>query len=309
MMKDKLTKEELIDKINGLLDDDIIEFDAPMKNYTTFKLGGPADVLVKPQSMEQLKTIVQFCVNNDVNYIVLGRGSNVLVGDKGFRGVVILLAGNFSDCEVDGNVVKAQAGILLSKMANIVLDNGLAGFEFASGIPGTLGGAIYMNAGAYGGEIKDVIKDATILTKDGEFVTLSKDEMQLGYRTSYMMDNKAVVLKGTFCFEKGNKKDIRAKMNELNSRRKEKQPLEFPSAGSVFKRPTGYYAGKLIMDSELGGYRIGGVSVSKKHCGFIINDKNGTSKDVVDLINHIKNEVYSKFGVMLECEVRMIGEF
>ncbi len=302
-------KRDLIEKIKIRFDKNKLIFDEPLSEHTTFKLGGIADVLFEPSSKEEIKDMIDFCKSNDLDYFVLGRGSNILVGDKGFRGVVIHIANNYSDYEIDGNIVKAQAGILLSKLASIVYKESLQGFEFASGIPGTLGGAIFMNAGAYGGEIKDVLVSASILKEDGEIVELSNADLKLAYRKSLISENGGIVLDGTFKFEKGDPQKIREKTIDLNSRRKAKQPLELPSAGSTFKRPVGYYAGKLIMDSGLGGYRVGGVSVSKKHCGFVVNDKNGTSADVLALIDDIKAKVYADSGVRLECEVKMIGEF
>lgn len=302
-------KRELIEELNNRFDKNKLIFDEPLSEHTTFKLGGVADVLFEPSKKEEIKEMIDFCKDSGLDYFVLGRGSNILVGDKGFRGVVIHIADNFSDYEVDGNVVKAQAGILLSKLASIVLKSSLTGFEFASGIPGTLGGAIFMNAGAYGGEIKDVLISASVLTKEGEIVEFSNADLKLAYRKSIISENGGIVLDGTFKFEKGDPEEIKEKTFDLNSRRKAKQPLELPSAGSTFKRPVGYYAGKLIMDSGLAGYRVGGVSVSKKHCGFVVNDENGTSADVLALINAIKAKVYEDSGVRLECEVKMIGEF
>ncbi len=286
-----------------------ISFDVLLKDYTSFKLGGPADIFFRPNDNEDLRNMINFCRERELEYFVLGRGSNVLVGDKGFRGIVISLGENFSSYEVDGNTVKAQAGIALSKLADIILDASLTGFEFASGIPGSLGGAVYMNAGAYGGEIKDVLVNATVLTKAGEILELSNADLDFGYRKTKVMEMGAIVLEASFSFEKADRTEIQAKMEDLNSRRREKQPLEFPSAGSTFKRPEGYYAGKLIMDSGLAGYRVGGASVSAKHCGFVINDRGATSAEVVRLIDDIKARVFENFEVEMECEVRFVGEF
>ncbi len=300
---------DLRQKLINRFDENKLIFDEPLSEHTTFKLGGDADVLFEPSSKLEIKDMIDFCTENKLDYFVLGRGSNILVGDKGFRGVVIHIANNFSEYEIEGNVVKAQAGILLSKLASVIFKASLQGFEFASGIPGTLGGAIFMNAGAYGGEIKDVLLSASVLTEEGEIVELSNEELKLAYRKSLISEKGGVILEGTFKFEKGDPEKIKEKTVDLNSRRKAKQPLELPSAGSTFKRPVGYYAGKLIMDSGLAGYRVGGVSVSKKHCGFVVNDKNGTSADVLALIDDIKAKVYQDSGVRLECEVKMIGEF
>ncbi len=285
------------------------EFDNQLRDFTSFKLGGPCDIMFIPKSSEDIKQMVSFCREHKIDFFILGRGSNLLVSDSGYRGAAILISTNMSEYEVRGDVIWAQAGILLSKMANVALSNSLSGFEFASGIPGTLGGAIFMNAGAYGGEIKDVIVNCEILTLEGEIVSKEVNELDLAYRSSNIMKDGGIVLSGTFKFKKGDPKEIKSLMQNLNKKRKNKQPLELPSAGSTFKRPTGYYAGKLIMDSGLGGFRIGGASVSSKHCGFIVNDDHATSNDVVKVINHVKRTVKNNYGVDLECEVRFIGDF
>ncbi len=256
--------------------------------------------------------MITYCRSNDISYYIIGNGSNLLVSDEGYRGVIIQVYKNLSHILLDGCKVYAEAGVLLSKLAKTIYKSSLGGFEFASGgIPGTLGGAVYMNAGAYGGEIKDILVDATILSRDGEFKTVTCHELELGYRHSVLMDRGGdIVVSANMVFEQSDQESIKTLMDELNQRRKDKQPpLEKPSAGSTFKRPVGYYAGKLIMDAGLRGYQIGGARVSDKHCGFVINTGNASSKDVVNLIEHIQNEVKRKFGVDLEPEVRMIGEF
>lgn len=289
----------------SITDDKSVFCDEPMSNHTSFRIGGSADFLVLPKSREEVVHLVSALKDNGIRYIVMGNGSNLLVDDDGIRGVVIKIARNMSDVTVQGNVLTADSGVLLSRLSNIALDNSLTGIEFASGIPGTLGGAVMMNAGAYGGEMKDVVTETTYLTSDGEIKTIRGEEHGFGYRTSIFTSGD-VILSSTLVLEKGDKKEIRNKIAELNSRRREKQPLEFPSAGSAFKRPEGYFAGKLIEDAGLKGYKIGGASVSEKHSGFIVSDGTATCRDVLSLIEHIKSEVYSKFSVELESEIRYI---
>lgn len=280
-----------------------------MRRHTSFKIGGPADLFFRPKSVEHLAWMLRFCREKDIPFYIMGNGSNLLVGDKGYRGVVIQVYKNLSNFKIEGCRVEAEAGILLAKLASKIYEARLTGFEFASGIPGTLGGAVYMNAGAYGGEIKDVLLSATVLTRDGTIKTLDKEALELGYRHSALMANKDIVLSAVMALKDGEQEAIRAMMNELNQRRKDKQPVEKPSAGSTFKRPVGYYAGKLIMDAGLRGYQIGGAQVSYKHCGFVINTGDATAEDVLNLVTHIQREVKGQFGVDLEPEVRMIGEF
>ena len=303
----------LNDKIIEIVGSDNLYLDEVMKNHTTFKVGGSADRFVKPQSMEQVKDLIKLLKDNNENYYIIGKGSNLLVGDKGFRGTIVCIYNTLDDVSVtnvgDKYIVKAGAGIMLTKLANIIVDNSLTGFEFASGIPGTLGGAVAMNAGAYGGEIKDCIVAATVLNSDGDIVRLSVDELELAYRNSIILKKGYIVLEAEFEFVKGDLDTIRATSLELNMRRKEKQPLEYPSAGSTFKRPEGYFAGKLIMDSGLRGYSVGGAQVSEKHCGFVINKDNATAGDIRELMAHVDSVVYDKYNVHLEPEVRMIGEF
>lgn len=301
----KCYKEEIIRRFNS----ETLLWQEPMKLHTSFKIGGPADLFFVPKSVDKLMEMIQFCREFSLPFYIMGNGSNLLVGDKGYRGVVIQVYKNLSGFSIEGNRVKAEAGILLSTLANRIYEAGLEGFEFASGIPGTLGGAVYMNAGAYGGEMKDVIVAAKVLTRDGQIKSLSNKALDLSYRHSALMKEGDIVISTELMLGAGVQKDIRGKMDDLNFRRKDKQPLEKPSAGSTFKRPEGYYAGKLIMDAGLRGYQIGGAQVSEKHCGFVINTGNATSRDVMALIKYIQKEVKKQFGVDLEPEVRMIGDF
>ncbi len=283
--------------------------DEPMKDHTTFKIGGNADFLVSPSSVEEISNIISFIKENHINFAVIGNGSNILVSDKGFRGVIIRLHKSFADYTVEDESITAQGGILLSRLASVALENSLTGLEFASGIPGSLAGATFMNAGAYGPEMKDVIEEVTFLDKDCEIKTIGVKECDFGYRTSYFSKNDAIVLTVKLKLKKGNKDEIKKTMEELSKRRLDKQPLTFPSAGSVFKRPQGHFAGALVEQAGLKNYSIGGAMVSEKHAGFIINTGNATCEDVLNLIEYIKKIVYEKFGVTLEPEVRILGEF
>ncbi|MBE7012880.1 MAG: UDP-N-acetylmuramate dehydrogenase [Ruminococcaceae bacterium] len=291
--------------LKNILNEKSILCDEPMKNHTSFKIGGNADFVVLPESVEEVAMVVSALKENGIRYTVMGNGSNLLVDDAGLRGVVIKLARNFSGAIVEGNTISAESGILLSKLSNIALANSLKGLEFASGIPGTLGGAVIMNAGAYGGEMKDVVVKTVYLDSNGEIKSVEGADHGFGYRKS-MFTSKDVVLHSTLVLSQGNKDEIKDKMSELNSQRKAKQPLEFPSAGSAFKRPEGYFAGKLIQDAGLKGYKIGGASVSEKHSGFIISDGSATCSDVLALIDHIQKEVFRQFSVELESEIRYI---
>ena len=283
--------------------------DEPMSKHTTFRVGGPADYFVMPQSMEEVQKIVAFCKESNMPYYIIGNGSNLLVSDSGYRGVIIQIYKNMSEITVEGNQVKAQAGALLSKIGNIALEASLSGFEFAAGIPGTVGGAVVMNAGAYGGEMKDALVSATVLTQDGEILTLYNEELELGYRTSIIAKKNYVVLEAVYELQPAEKEDIRGKMDELKVQRVTKQPLEYPSAGSTFKRPEGHFAGKLIQDAGLRGFQVGGAQVSEKHCGFVINKENATAADVIELMKQVSDKVMQEFGVCLEPEVKMLGEF
>ena len=286
-----------------------VRTDEPMKQHTTFRIGGAADYFVSPQTTDQIKNIIDLCKSEAMPWYVIGNGSNLLVGDKGIPGVVIEFGANASFIEVKENMIRAEAGALLSKVAHKALEASLGGMEFAAGIPGSIGGAVVMNAGAYGGEMKDILVSADLLTKDGEVVEVPVEEISLSYRHSRVMETGEVVLGVTLKLVSGEKEKIEAVMQELRQKRQEKQPLEFPSAGSTFKRPEGYFAGKLIMDAGLRGYTVGGAQVSEKHCGFVINHANATAADVRQLMQDVKEKVKEQFGVELEPEVKMIGEF
>ena len=283
--------------------------DEPMKMHTTFRIGGPADYFIQPSKIEEIRRIVAVCRECSIPYYIMGNGSNLLVGDKGFRGVIVQVFKQMSDVYADGERVYAQAGALLSKTAAVACEASLTGMEFASGIPGTLGGALRMTAGAYGGEMKQIVESAGVLTSEGEVLNLTNEELGMGYRTSVIAKNDYVALSAVLKLEKGDRQEIRAYMEDLKERRVTKQPLEFGSAGSTFKRPEGYFAGKLIQDSGMQGYRVGDAQVSEKHCGFVINRGNATAAEVMQLMKDVADRVEEKFGVRLEPEVRRIGEF
>ena len=291
------------------LGSDNVRLHEPMKKHTTFRIGGPADYYLCPHSTEELQKILQICRENKLEFFILGNGSNLLVSDKGYRGVVIQLWKNFSDIETEDNTITVKAGALLSKVAAEALEESLTGMEFASGIPGTMGGAVMMNAGAYGGEMKDIIREVTVLTREGELLTLSKEEMNFGYRTSVVKEKGYVVISAELQLRKGDREEIRKVMDEIKEKRVTKQPLDMPSAGSTFKRPEGYFAGKLIMDAGLRGFSVGGAQISEKHCGFVVNKGDATAADVLGLIGEVQKRVQEKFGVALEPEVKFLGEF
>lgn len=280
----------------------------PLKNHVSFKTGGNAKYFVTPENAEQLVCVIKALRENGEKYFVMGNGSNLLVSDSGFDGTVICIGRNMSAITVNGCEITAMSGALLSRIASVALKASLTGFEFASGIPGSLGGAVVMNAGAYGGEMKDVIVKTEYLSKDGELKCVSGEEHGFGYRKSIFAEGD-VVISSVISLKHGDSDKIRSTMDELNCRRREKQPLEYPSAGSTFKRPEGYFAAKLIDDSGLRGFKCGGAMVSEKHCGFVINYDNATSSDIYRLMGHVKSVVYDKFGVMLEPEVRLLGDF
>lgn len=282
--------------------------DALLKDYTSFKIGGKADVMVFPDSVDKFSNVVAYLSVNKISYFVIGKGSNLLVSDNGFRGVVINTC-KFDSIELaDETTIVCASGTSLSRLCRFALDNSLSGLEFAFGIPGTAGGAAYMNAGAYGGEMKDVLVSCKHLTANGEIKEFCGEELGLSYRHSSYSDTDNIILSLTLKLRKGEKSEIKAKMDDLIGRRKDKQPLEYPSAGSTFKRPEGYFAGALIEQCGLKGHTVGGAQVSEKHAGFVINVGNATCKDVVDLIEHCKETVYSAAGVTLEPEVKIIGQ-
>ncbi len=281
-----------------------------MSRHTTFKVGGPCSILVKVEKTEWLCKILPLLVKEEIPYLFLGNGSNLLVSDKGFNGVVLTFAGSLADeITVEDDRVSASAGVLLSMVAKRALDNGLTGFEFAAGIPGTVGGAMVMNAGAYDGEMKQVVESVEVADTQGNIRVFSCEEMEFGYRTSILKRESYIVTKVWFRLTKGDATLIKEKMDDLAARRREKQPLEYPSAGSTFKRPEGHFAGKLIMDAGLRGYQVGGARVSDKHCGFVINAEDATAADVHNLMCDVIKTVEEKFQVTLEPEVIKIGEF
>ncbi|NMA82262.1 MAG: UDP-N-acetylmuramate dehydrogenase [Epulopiscium sp.] len=303
-----MQQEEIIQRLQQKVHSHCILVKEPMKNHTSFKIGGPADLFIIPESQDQLIHAVATCKELQVPYYIMGNGSNLLVSDKGYRGVIIQVYKNLSHFTIEGETVWAESGILLSTLSKKILAAELEGFEFASGIPGTLGGALYMNAGAYGGEMKDIVEAVHLINEQGGAMILSNEEMEFGYRRSILQEKSYIVTAAKMKLKKGDPKAIIEKMQDFTERRKTKQPLEYPSAGSAFKRPEGFFAGKLVMDAGLRGYRIGGAQVSEKHCGFIINTGDATAQDVKALLLYVQDKVFEKFGVQLEPEVRMIGE-
>lgn len=281
----------------------------PMKLHTTFRIGGPAQYLVAPRTKEEVQEVVRLCREEGMPWYIIGNGSNLLVSDKGYRGVVIQLFKDFADIRTEGTRIFAQAGASLAKIAAEALRNSLTGFEFAAGIPGTLGGACIMNAGAYGGEMKDVLESVTVLDGQGDIRVLPREELDMGYRTSRAAREGYIVLEAVIALEPGDESKIREKLEDLKERRTSKQPLEYPSAGSTFKRPEGYFAGKLIQDAGLRGLRVGDAMVSEKHCGFVINCGSATAADVDRLIRQVQERVREDSGVTLEPEVKRLGEF
>lgn len=284
-----------------------VKIDENLSSYVNFKVGGPADILLIPEAKEQIKKSICICKENNIPVYVIGNGSNILVRDGGFRGVVISLKA-VNNIAVNDERIEAECGAMLKSVSDKAMENSLTGFEFACGIPGTIGGAVFMNAGAYDGEISHVIESADVIDENCNVITLTNDELDFGYRSSLVMKKGYTVLSAVFKLKKGHVKTIKELVDDLTNKRESKQPLEYPSAGSTFKRPTGYFAGKLIQDAGLKGYSIGGAAVSEKHSGFVINKGNATAKDITDLIKHIQNEVKKQFGVDLHTEVRIIGE-
>lgn len=284
-----------------------IKVNESLKKYTMTKLGGKADVFVLPETEEQAAAVVKYASLNNIPLLMLGNGSNMVVRDGGVRGIVLTFA-FLNEIRVDGNVAYAQSGALIKEVSKQVAAQSLSGFEFACGIPGSIGGAMAMNAGAYGGEIKDIVTSCTVLTPEGEMLTLSNEELELSYRKSIISKNGYYVLSATFQLAKGDQQQIDGKIADLTYQRESKQPLEYPSAGSVFKRPPGYFAGKLIQDSELQGKGVGGAEVSTKHAGFIVNKDNATAKDYIQTIQMVQRVVKEKFDVELEMEVKIVGE-
>ena len=299
---------EFEEKLRKIVNEGELWVNEPMSAHTTFRIGGPADFLVTPGTAGQLKEILALCREENQPFFILGNGSNLLVGDRGYSGTMICLS-RLSAVETEETCIRAQAGALLSKIAREACERSLAGFEFAAGIPGSLGGAVVMNAGDYGGELKDVLVNVTVMDREGNILKKTPEELCMGYRTSSVLSEEYVVLEAEINLEKGDRRLIRARMDDLAARRREKQPLEYPSAGSTFKRPEGYFAGKLIDDAGLRGFRVGGAQVAEKHCGFVINREQATAADVMELCRRVSGAVKEQFGVELEMEVKTIGNF
>ena len=302
-------ENRVIERLRAEAGEQVIKLNEPMAAHTTFRIGGPADVFAVPENADQAAVILGICREEGVPFFILGNGSNLLVSDSGFRGVVIQIYRNMSALKTEGQRITAEAGASLASVSAAARDASLTGLEFASGIPGTVGGAVVMNAGAYGGEIKNVLAEAVVLTDRGQIRTVAASDLGLAYRTSVIREKGYTVVRAVFRLEKGETDAIRMTMQDLARRRIEKQPLEYPSAGSTFKRPEGYFAGKLIMDAGFRGYCVGDACVSEKHCGFIINKGHATAADVKKLMQEVTDGVFSRFGVRLEPEVRFLGDF
>ena len=300
--------QSFYDKLNNVIGKDSILIDEPMSRHTTFRVGGPADFFVTPKAKEEVRDVICICKEAGMPYYIIGNGSNLLVSDAGYRGVIVQIYKEMNEVKVEGDLVKAQAGALLSGIAAKALGAELSGFEFASGIPGTIGGACVMNAGAYGGEMKDVLESVTVLTGEGMIIELGRNALELGYRTSVIAKNGYIVLGAALKLERGDGEKIKTYMDELKEKRVTKQPLEYPSAGSTFKRPEGYFAGKLIEDAGLRGFQVGGAQVSEKHCGFVINRDHATAADIMELMRQVQIRVKENSGVNLEPEVKRLGD-
>jgi len=301
--------EAVYEYIRANVPEEDILTEEPMSRHTTFRIGGEAACFIRISSEEQLRKLIPYFENVGVEYFVLGKGSNLLVGDKGYPGVILQISDACQQIEAEENRLQVQAGAALSKVALFAMERGLEGLEFAAGIPGTVGGGVVMNAGAYGGEMKQVVESVRVLSSEGEILTLDNDTMEFGYRTSIIRNRNFTVLSVTFRLREGNREEIRARIEDFQKRRMEKQPLNYPSAGSTFKRPEGYFAGKLIMDAGLRGFQIGDARVSDKHCGFVVNVGKATARDVTDVIEEVQERVRERFGVSLEREVIYLGEF
>lgn len=300
--------ELIYHKLKNFIPEERIKINESMKNHTSFRIGGPADILVLPQDVQEIKKIVAFCKGEGVPFFVMGNGTNLLVKDKGIRGVVIKLAQNFNDIEVNKNLIRCKAGVAVSTIGRVALENSLSGLEFSCGIPGSVGGAVVMNAGAYGGQMADVVKKVSVMDFEGNIYDMSKNELEYSYRYSVLQKGDRILLDVEMELSPGDYNDIKTRMEDFLARRKQKQPLNLPSAGSAFKRPPGNFAGYLIEKAGLKGYRIGGAMVSDLHAGFIVNIDNATCEDVLNLINHIQKEVKEKFNVELEPEIKIQGE-
>ncbi len=298
-----MVSEAVIQTLSEFVSEKNIHIDEPMAAHTTFRVGGDAKCMVEPETEEQLSRVCRYLRMIEAQFAVLGNGSNTLVRDEGYDGIILHLGSKYSDIKLEGNRIEAQAGARLSQVANAAYENGLTGMEFAAGIPGTVGGAVVMNAGAYGGEMSSIVTAVTVIDSEGESLLLDNDTMEFGYRSSTIRNRPFIVSRVYFELQPGNKDEIKAQMDELAAKRREKQPLEYPSAGSTFKRPEGYFAGELIMKAGMRGYQIGGARVSDKHCGFVINVGNATAADILDVIAEVQEKVQERFGVELEPEI------
>ena len=294
-------------KFRSIVGEEDVLTDEPLSEHTTFEIGGPADLYVMPEDIDELRDVIDLCREKDLPFFVLGRGSDLLVSDEGYRGVIVGLADGLTGVDVDEKEMTCEAGVTLKEAAEMACELGLTGLEFACGIPGTVGGACFMNAGAYDGCMADVIESVRVITPEGDVRQYGVDELDFGYRQSRIREEGLIVLSATFKLHHGDPEDIRAKMDDLTARREEKQPLDKPSAGSTFKRPEGYFAGKLISDEGLRGYQVGGAAVSTKHAGFVVNLGGATAADVRAVIEHVQDEVERQYGVRLEPEVRFLG--
>ncbi len=298
-----------LDFIRKYVPEEDILPDEAMSGHTTFRVGGEARCLIRVSMTEQLSALLPYFREKGIPYFILGNGSNLLVGDGGYPGIMLQIGSRMNAIKAEGCHIRAGAGALLSQVAGCALKNGLTGLEFASGIPGTVGGGIVMNAGAYGGEMKQVTERVTVMDDRGEIAVLEGDAMEFGYRTSIIKQKPLIVLEAEFSLKPGNKDEIKARMEELSAMRREKQPLEYASAGSTFKRPEGYFAGKLIMEAGLKGYRVGGAQVSEKHCGFVVNTGDATAADILGVIREVQKRVKENTGITLETEVVLLGNF
>lgn len=301
--------DKWLDVLSDIVNEENVRCNEMMSAHTTFRIGGPADYFVMPKNESMLLKLMDFCKKEGIPWYVVGNGSNLLVADKGIRGIVISLEKGWNDIRIEGTMLYVGGGTMLSRAAKAAADRSLTGMEFAAGIPGTVGGAVVMNAGAYGQEIKDVLCKVKVLTKEGDICWILAQDLELGYRTSCVKEKEYLVLEAVFCLNMGEKDSVYEKMAQLAASRREKQPLEYPSAGSTFKRPVGFFAGKLIDDAGLRGFSVGGAAVSDKHCGFVINKDHATAQDVLELCVQIQKQVQEQFGVLLEMEVKKVGEF
>lgn len=299
--------QDLTWRLRSIVGDDNVALDEPMSKHTSFRIGGPADLFVTPDDIDELRDVIAACKAAGVPHFVLGCGSDLLVADEGYRGVIVSCTKGLVNVAIDGETMACQAGVPLREASEMACELGLSGLEFACGIPGSVGGACFMNAGAYGGCVADVLESVRCLMPDGTQQSLPVEELALGYRASRVRDEGLVVLSATFRLHEGDQDDIRARMDDFTQRRRKKQPLELPSAGSTFKRPEGHFAGKLISDAGLKGYAHGGAGVSTKHAGFVVNNGGATAADVHAVIRHVQDEVERQFGVRLEPELRFLG--